>query len=133
MKLRHFLGLLAVGFVGSIAWLLYDPAPSPPAGGTGIGAAELSAALAGGQPVLVEFYADWCPPCRQVAPEVAKLAQEMKGQANVLKINVDHHKDLARRYGIRAIPTFVAFHQGKESARQSGAISPQAMRQMLGM
>ncbi len=136
MKLGHVLLLLFLGFVGGIGWLLYDPAPSSssaPSGGGSSGSVELQAALASGQPVLVEFYADWCPPCRQVAPDVAKLAAEVHGKASVLKINTDHHRALAQQYGIRAIPTFIAFQNGKESGRQSGAISSQAMRQMIGL
>lgn len=129
MKLRYLLALLAAGFVGAITWLLYDPAPLP----RGAAAVEFETALASQQPVLVEFYADWCPPCKQVAPEVAQLAKEMSGRAHVLKLNVDHYPDMAKRYGVRAIPTFVSFHHGKETARQTGAISRQAMRQMLGL
>jgi thioredoxin 1 len=94
---------------------------------------QLRSAIASGQPVLLEFYADWCPPCRSVGPVVEELAKEVEGKARVVRLNVDEHGDLAREYGVRGIPAFIALKQGKETAREVGAIEKTKMRQMLGM
>lgn len=81
----------------------------------------------------MEFYADWCGPCRVVGPQVEKLAGELRGRAEVIRFNVDVHGELARQYGVRGIPCFIAFKNGKEVSRQVGAIPPALMRSMIGM
>jgi len=91
----------------------------------------LAAALKSDQPVLVEFYADWCGPCRAVGPEVDALAKEMKGKAAVLRFNVDQHPELAQSYGVRGIPAFIAFKRGKETKRMVGGIRKAQMRAMI--
>jgi len=73
-------------------------------------------------PVLVDFWAVWCGPCRSVAPELEKLARERQGQVIVAKVDTDALPDIAGRYGIRSIPTFIAFRGGAEAARVSGAM-----------
>jgi thioredoxin 1 len=94
---------------------------------------QLRSAIASGQPVLLEFYADWCPPCRTVGPVVEELAKEVQGKAHVVRFNVDEHGDLAREYGVSSIPAFIALKQGKETAREVGAIEKSRMRQMMGI
>lgn len=64
-------------------------------------------------PVLVDFWAVWCGPCRRVAPEVDAVAEQMSGKAKVVKVNVDEEPDLAGRYGIQSIPALLIFKNGK--------------------
>lgn len=78
-------------------------------------AAELDALLRSTSNVVVDFYADWCPPCRSIAPIFSKLADKhaLKGHLAFAKVNVDHVNDVAGRYGVSAMPTFVFFEGGK--------------------
>lgn len=64
-------------------------------------------------PVLVDFYATWCGPCKMVAPIIAEIADEYKGKAKVCKLNVDEQTALANKYGIRSIPTIMLFKNGE--------------------
>jgi thioredoxin 2 len=72
-------------------------------------------------PVVVDYWAPWCGPCRMVAPELKKVAARQAGQALVVKVNTDELPDLGQRYGIRSIPTLAVFAGGREVARESGA------------
>ena len=72
-------------------------------------------------PVLVDYWAPWCGPCRMVAPELQKVAARQAGRAIVVKVNTDDLSDLGQRFGIRSIPTLAVFAGGKEAARESGA------------
>jgi thioredoxin 1 len=78
-------------------------------------AAEFDAVLKANTYTVVDFYADWCPPCRAIAPNFSKLADEhaSKGQLAFAKVNVDHVKDIAGRYAVSAMPTFVFFNNGE--------------------
>ena len=82
-------------------------------------------------PVLVDFWASWCGPCRMVAPEVHKLAQELAGKALFLKVNTEEHADLAARFAVQAIPYFVVFRDGKAVFQQAGAVPRSEMRRWL--
>jgi thioredoxin 2 len=82
-------------------------------------------------PVAVDFYADWCGPCRMMAPAVDALAAHVQGRAIVAKLNTDHSARTAGGFGIRGIPTTIVFERGKEVARQSGALPLEGLKQLL--
>lgn len=65
------------------------------------------------KPVLVDFWAEWCGPCKALAPVLDEIAQEVDGKASVVKVNVDQAQDLAQKYGIRGIPTLIFFKDGE--------------------
>ncbi len=72
-------------------------------------------------PVLVDFYADWCGPCKAMAPVVEALAQEYEGKAKIGKINVDENQNIAMKYGVMSIPTFIVFKSGRAISKLIGA------------
>jgi len=84
-------------------------------------------------PVLVDFWAEWCGPCRSVAPELERLAREKAGALLVAKVDTDAVGDVASRFGIRSIPTFVLFRGGREHRRVSGAMPARALAEQLGL
>ena len=83
-------------------------------------------------PVLVDFYADWCGPCKAMAPAVDEVARRRMGQALVAKLDTDRAQATAARFGIRGIPTVIVFKGGKEAARRSGAMPVGELEGMLG-
>ena len=85
------------------------------------------------KPVLVDFWAPWCMPCRMIAPVVEELADELSGQAVVGKINVDEEGDLARQFRVNSIPCLIAFENGQEVRRSVGVISREDILDMLGV
>lgn len=82
-------------------------------------------------PVLVEFGADWCGPCKTVHPELVALAQELQGQALIVKIDIDRSPVIARELGIQSVPTFVVFQKGRPVGAKAGAMKKAQLRQML--
>ncbi len=82
-------------------------------------------------PVLVDFYADWCGPCKMMAPFVDQLASKVQGQALVAKLDTDHAQRTAGSFNIRGIPTVIVFKGGREVARQSGAVPLQVLEGLL--
>lgn len=83
-------------------------------------------------PVIVDFYADWCAPCRMMAPAFAELARRRAGRALVVKLDTDRNPTMAIRYAIRGIPTVIVFREGQEVARQVGAVPLGRLEQLLG-
>ncbi len=82
-------------------------------------------------PVLVDFYADWCGPCRMVSPVVARLAGEYKGRLVTVKINTEKKQALAARYSIQSIPTIMLFHKGQQLMRLQGAYPYEGLKTEL--
>lgn len=83
------------------------------------------------RPVLVDFWAPWCAPCRMLAPTVDAVAETYTATARVVKINVDDNPAISQRYGIKGIPTLILFKAGKEEERVVGATSKEAISRMI--
>jgi thioredoxin 2 len=83
-------------------------------------------------PVIVDFWAPWCGPCRMMAPAFAQAAKQLEGRALFVKVNSDDNPALSQRYGIRSIPTLVKLANGREVGRQSGALPAGAIVQLAG-
>jgi thioredoxin 2 len=82
-------------------------------------------------PILVDFWADWCGPCRAAAPEVARTAKNMAGHAVVLKVDTDKNQQLAARFAVRGIPNFAVFSGGKLVKQQAGVVGHDVMEAWL--
>ena len=82
-------------------------------------------------PVLVEFSAEWCGPCKTIAPELRALADDLHDKAKVVTIDVDKSPAIARELGVKSVPTFVVFHQGRPVGGKVGALGRADLRQML--
>ena len=82
-------------------------------------------------PVLVDFWAPWCGPCRMVAPAVEEVASEFQGKAKVYKVNVDEQPEIAARYGVQSIPTLAIFKGGKVADQIVGAVPKTQIVQKL--
>jgi thioredoxin 1 len=87
--------------------------------------------LQSAKPVLVDFWAEWCAPCRMIAPTIDAIAEQYSETAEVVKVNVDDNTGTAQRYGIKGIPTLILFSGGKEVERVVGATSKDSISRMI--
>lgn len=84
-------------------------------------------------PVLADFYADWCGPCKMMAPILEDLSKELDGKIKIVKINVDNNQDLASEYGVMSIPNMIIFKDGNQKENIVGARSKQDIIKQLGL
>jgi thioredoxin 1 len=87
--------------------------------------------LGSAEPVLVDFWAEWCGPCRMIAPTIEAVAEEYSGKAGVFKVNVDENQAVSNQFGIRSIPTMIVFKGGQEQERIVGAVSKESISKTL--
>lgn len=81
--------------------------------------------------VLVDFYADWCGPCRMLAPVLEQVAHDMTGKATIAKVDIDHAQAVASKFQIASVPTLILFKNGKEVQRVVGVRSAEALKQLI--
>lgn len=84
------------------------------------------------QPVLVDFFATWCPPCRKLAPIVEEIAEDYAGRVKVAKLNIDEARSVAIKYGVSSIPTLILFKNGEPAHRIVGYVPKQDVEKLLG-
>jgi thioredoxin 1 len=83
------------------------------------------------KPVLVDFWAEWCGPCRMIAPALEELAEELGEKVNIVKLDIDENPDAPTKYGVRGIPTMILFKNGQPAATQVGAMPKSGIKQWI--
>ncbi|MFD0738759.1 thioredoxin [Lysobacter koreensis] len=97
-----------------------------------VGDADFDAAvLQSAEPVLVDFWAEWCGPCKMIAPALDELAEAYHGKAKIVKVNVDHNRATAMKYHVRSIPMLLLFKGGQVQDTQIGAVGKAQLSQMI--
>ncbi len=125
MKGNNLTVLILLVIVTAIGWTVWKEfGPQSPVAAT---------PTEGGKLVLMDFYADWCGPCKTMKPAVREIANEFRGQITVLEINVDESPGLARQYNVRSIPCFVVTRDGKEVNRRTGTMPKESLVQLAGL
>ena len=117
---------------------MLPPAPAPPQEKLvsdkimQVGDADFdTAVLQSSEPVLVDFWAEWCGPCKMIAPALDQLAEEYDGKVKIAKVNVDHNRATAMKYHVRSIPMLLLFKDGQVQATQIGAVGKAQLSQMI--
>ena len=87
--------------------------------------------LGASEPVLVDFWAEWCGPCKMIAPALEEIAGTLNGKVKIVKLNVDENPQTAAKYGIMSIPTLMLFKNGERASRQVGAAPKQKLEQWI--
>ena len=95
-----------------------------------VGSTDFDAAIQTGV-VLVDFYAEWCGPCRRLVPTLEQVAADFEGRAKIIKVNTDKAQDIAVRFGIQSIPTLIIFKNGEKVALYNGVQSPEVLKAAL--
>jgi len=83
------------------------------------------------KPVLIDFFAEWCGPCKMVSPIIEEVAKETSGKARVIKIDVDKNQGLAAKLGVRGVPTLMVYQRGEQKFRQAGVLQKQQILDVL--
>ncbi|MBO9712864.1 thioredoxin TrxA [Sphingomonas sp.] len=83
------------------------------------------------KPVLVDFWAEWCGPCRMIAPALEEIAEELGEQVTIVKLDIDENPDAPSKYGVRGIPTMILFKNGEVAATQVGALPKSGIKQFI--
>ena len=80
------------------------------------------------EPVLVDFWAEWCGPCKMIGPALEEISDELAGKVSIVKLNIDDHPDTPGKYGVRGIPTMILFKDGAPAATKVGAAPKSALK-----
>ena len=87
--------------------------------------------IAADGPVLVDFWAEWCGPCKMIGPSLEEISEELGEKVTITKLNIDENPDAPAKYGVRGIPTMILFKNGQQAATQVGALPKSAIKQWI--